>query len=221
MMQRRYAHGLALVQPVIEKVQAEGFGVLGDCGVPTLVQPRPVPLEVLATLTFPNGQPLSPSLKHWLAFDSSWLNWFDPVQPLFRPLKLGDYVTREFDALWGGIYAAVGKTLLTGDCYGLPFGSYSRRFLYVGHTDSLGEYPVIMIDTDDLPYVAIEYPGLDVYLAAHAGVLQPDEVIDENHPIYGWRVREHAQLNLGGWAEFEIGSEVWFDEDGNLKRLGD
>jgi hypothetical protein len=208
---------LALVEQVIKRVRLEGFGVLGDAGRPMIEKPRPLALDVLATLTFPNGQPLSPSLKHWLAFDCSWLGWFEDERPVFKPLKLGEYVSKEFDSQWGGIYSAVGKGLLTGDCYGLPFGPGSRRFLYAGHTDSLGEYPVIMIDTDDLPYVAIEYPGLDVYLAAQAGVLAEDEVIDATHPIYGWRVREHAQLNLGGRVEFELGTDVWFDADGTME----
>lgn len=209
-MQSKYAHGLALVDRVIRKVHLEGFGVLGERGQ-SVTSPKPLPLDDLARLTFPNGRPLSPSLKHWLAFDTAWLGWFEPQAPSFTPTTLGDYV-REFDTAWGGAYAQLGQRLLRGDCYGLPGGTETRRFLYVGHTDSLGEYPVIMIDTAALPYVAIEYPGLDVYLAAQAGVLDNEDVIDGAHPVYGWRVREHAQLNLGGRTEFELGSDIWFEE---------
>jgi len=212
----KYTHGLQLIEQVINKVHAEGFGVLGWCGVPDIDQPAPVPPEQLAALAFPNGKPLSPALRRWLAFDASWLGWFDdPIRPVFRPLKLGEYVAEEFDEVWGDIYADIGKKLVRGDCYGLHFGADSRRFLYVGEPDSLGEYPVLMIDTDDMPYMAVQYPGLDVYLAACSGLIDNEEV----KIGYSRRMKEQAERNLDGLMEFELGVDVWLDEEGCLRLL--
>ncbi|GAA0674090.1 hypothetical protein GCM10010193_28650 [Kitasatospora atroaurantiaca] len=55
---------------------------------------------------------------------------------------------------------------------------------------------MLVTDIDDLSYVAVMYPGLDVYLADLADVLDLDfdthtSLID--HPEYGARMREHAE----------------------------
>ena len=75
------------------------------------------------------------------------------------------------------------------------YRSDSRRVLYLGEPDSTGEYPVLVTDIDDLPYVGVMYPGLDVYLADMAGTLDLDfdtytSLIED--PEYGARMREHA-----------------------------
>ena len=56
---------------------------------------------------------------------------------------------------WG--YADLEQHWFAGDCYGLHFGSDSRRFLYVGEPDSREEPPVLLLDTDENPYIGVEY----------------------------------------------------------------
>ncbi|HEY1546495.1 MAG TPA: hypothetical protein VGG28_01680, partial [Kofleriaceae bacterium] len=90
-----------------------------------------------------------------------------------------------------------------GDCFGLHVGSDSRRLLYVGQPDSIGEHPVLLTDTDDDPYLGVEYPGIDVYLGVYSGVIDyKPEVYGRmiQHPIYGARMRQHATRYFGGKA---------------------
>jgi hypothetical protein len=198
-------HGEALVDAAIARVRERGFALLGSVGVKPPKKPAPLSKAVLDALTFPNGKPLPPSLRRWLAFDASWLAWFDDLdQPAFEPLQLGAFAEQEFDMDWG-FSTFEGK--LPGDCIGLHFGSESRRLLYVGEPDSHGEYPVLVIDTDDVPYVGLEYPGFDVYIAEAAGLLQDREhetygdLLDD--AVYGGRMQEHADALFGGKVGFE------------------
>jgi hypothetical protein len=61
--------------------------------------------------------------------------------------------------------------------------------------DPLGEYPVQIIDQEDLPGGAVIYPGFDVYMANLTGVI---EVIWDDYtalyrdPRYAKRMRWHA-----------------------------
>ena len=44
-----------------------------------------MPTAVLAPLSFPDGKPLPPSLRRWLAYDASFVKLFaDPAQPTAR-----------------------------------------------------------------------------------------------------------------------------------------
>src|SRR5262245_22129089 len=101
----------------------------------------------LEMLRFPGGEPLPPSQRRWLAFDAG----HPPLgAPAFEPLTFAELIEQEFGKGasahgWDEIIAA-----LPGDCYLLPGGADSRRFLYVGRADSLGEYPVLVVDTDEL-----------------------------------------------------------------------
>lgn len=148
------------------------------------------------------GKPLPPSLERWLAFDASWLaeiGWYENRAGVrLDGRSLGDtaawlYGSDEDDPLVG-LFSAF-ETLLPEPCLPLVGGSDSRRLLYAGKPDSIGEYPVLVTDIDDAPYVAVMYPGLDVYLAELAGVIDLEfatytSLID--HPEYGARMREHA-----------------------------
>lgn len=222
-------HGAALVEVAIARVQERGFALLGNCGVKPPKKPAPLAKAVLDTLTFPNGKPLPPSLRRWLAFDASWLAWFDDLaHPTFEPLQLGAFAELEFDMDWG-FSTFEGK--LPGDCIGLHFGSESRRLLYIGEPDSHGEYPVLVIDTDDVPYVGLEYPGFDVYIAEAAGLLQDREhetygdLLDD--AVYGGRMQEHADGLFGGKVGFEEldlleeGEEVDEEDYEDLEELED
>ncbi len=78
--------------------------------------------------------------------------------------------------------------------------------------DALGEYPVLVVDTDDIPYAAVMYPGFDVFMADEAGLGIHDfstyESLHED-ARYAARLAHHAQLLFGGKRGIEIGDEEW------------
>jgi hypothetical protein len=192
------AQGADLIALVIAKVKTDGRLLRGK-------KPTPIPPGALAALTFPDGSPLSPSLRHWLAFDASWLGWFtDARHPAFRPKKLGKYAKDEYELDWG--YGEL-ETTVGGDCFGVRGGSDSRRFLYVGKPGRTGEHPILLVDTDDSPYLGVEYPGIDVYLAIQAGVIEHDGAYGSlaKDPRYAARMKEHAAKNLGGTLSIDLG----------------
>ncbi|WP_371502007.1 hypothetical protein OG871_33705 [Kitasatospora sp. NBC_00374] len=205
-------HGAALVDLVVATVRQDGWA---SCDAPMPDRPVPLPAEVLDKLRLPGGRPLPPSLRRWLAFDASWLaglGWYpDPAAPDLAGLPLQAatdllYGFGSADAVWSEMVGEF-ETVLPGRCFPLAGGSDSRRLLYVGEPDSAGEYPVLVTDVDDLPYVAVMYPGLDVYLAHEAGVLDLD--LDTytglvEHPEYGPRMREHAERTGLGPDGLEI-----------------
>jgi hypothetical protein len=190
-------HGAPLIERVIEQVGRHGWATTD---APDITEPVPVPPEVIAGLRLPGGRPLPPSLRRWLAFDGSWLaaiGWYDdPRHPVFEGRTLGEaaaYAYGESGPLVEMFTAF--EALLPQRCFPLVGGSDSRRLLYAGEPDASGEYPVLVTDIDDMPYVAVMYPGLDVYLAELAGVIELDlaeytGLID--HEEYGARTREHA-----------------------------
>ncbi|KJY23789.1 hypothetical protein [Streptomyces katrae] len=191
-------HGAALIDRVIERVRERGWPT---CEAPDLDEPVPVAPEVLDRLTLPGGRPLPPSLRRWLAFDGSWLaavGWYDdPAEPRFGDRGLGataEWMYGDDDGM-AGMFTAF-EELLPAVCLPLVGGCDSRRLLYLGSPDSTGEYPVLVTDTDDLAYVAVMYPGLDVYLADLAEVIDLD--FDDytslaSHPEYAARMAEHAE----------------------------
>jgi hypothetical protein len=213
------AQGMELIGLVIECVKTDPTCISGFCGDRPLPDPMPLAPEVIARMTFPSGRPLPPSLKRWLAFDASWLSdlgWFSlPASsvepPTFTPGRIDEIVTDEFDELWGGMYEPLGARL--DECFLLPGGSDSRRIYAVTDApDSLGEYPVLVIDTDDLPYAAVMYPGFDVYMADEAGFALHDmgtyeDLFDDKR--YAPRLNEHARRLFKGKQGIEIMDEEW------------
>jgi hypothetical protein len=90
----------------------------------------------------------------------------------------------------------------------VPGGSDSRRFLYVGEPDDIGEYPVMLLDTDDIPFVCLEYPCFDVYLA------EMFEVTNRSGGTYaalfddralGPSMAAQARRNFGGFKSLDLG----------------
>lgn len=209
--------GVALVEAVIARVVDQGFAVLGTCGLPRQARPQPVPPDRLAALEFPGGKPLSPALRRWLAFDARWLGWFEqPSAPVFRPLDLGQYAVQEYGMAWG--FDALAKKFLRGHCYGLHFGADSRRFLYVGEPDALGEHPVLLTDTDDCPFLCVEHPGIDVYLGVFAGLVDDEGGCYgglASAPRYRARMKQHQQQALHGYESVELYNDFMLDDEGN------
>ncbi len=211
--------GIDLIELVIARVRADPTAIAGFCGDSPLPNPQPMSPETLANLTFPSGLPLPPSLKRWLAFDASWLaefGWFAEDAPgVFTPRRIDEIVTAEFDELWGQMYDPLADRF--GECFLLPGGSDSRRiFAVTGQPDVLGEYPVLVIDTDDLPYAAVMYPGFDVFMSDEAGV--PGATFDfgtyeslSEDPRYASRIQSHANILFGGAVGLEISDPGWGD----------
>jgi hypothetical protein len=211
----------------------------GFCGDYPLVAPRPLAPEVLVGLTFPSGKPLPLSLTRWLAFDASWLQslgWFASLEPpVFAPRPLSQIADADYGPKWRNIVAIAG---LEGDlnyytafdpmfpeCFLLPEGTESRRIFAVTEPDAQGEYPVLVINADD-PYVAIMYPGFDVYLGDLAGVLDLDFGTYESlhrDKRYATRLALHARRLFDGKPSIELmNPESWFTEEElqELEKLG-
>lgn len=209
-------HGAALIDRVIERVRNQGWPT---SDAPDTSEPVPLAPEVLDRLRLPGGRALPPSLRRWLEFDSSWLadvGWYeDEREPVFGDRGLG--ATAEWMYGCGGVMVGMFadfEKLLPAVCLPLVGGSDSRRLLYLGTPDSTGEYPVLVTDIDDLPYVAVMYPGFDVYLADLADVLDLDfdtYTSLADHPEYGPRMREHAENTELGADGLEFQDLNWLD----------
>jgi hypothetical protein len=73
-------------------------------------------------------------------------------------------------------------------------------------SDEYGEYPVFVLDVDDMPCMELLYPGFDVYLADTASLVEHSYPRDEfesysklmKHPTYGARMATHAWQILNG-----------------------
>jgi hypothetical protein len=196
--------GLALVDTVIANLEAESGGLLP--GMPVEIA-DPLPAEQRAALTLPNGAALPPSLARFLAYDGSYLDVIDAEGKLaFRTFK--EMMAEQFDEQTAEV--ADFSALFPGHCLVLPGGSDSRRFMYVGEPDRFGEYPVFVVDLDDVPYVCLAYPGLDVFLAD--GVI---EELTENtytdlfdHEAYAPMMEDQARRNFGGYISYDLSGEV-------------
>lgn len=205
--------GAALVETVIAKYRAEG-DTLGGCGIPEHTASG-LPAEQLAALTLPGGKPLPPSLQRFLAYDATYLGVLehDPPRLAFRTFR--EMMAEQYDPQTAE-YADF-SDVLPGHCLVVPGGSDSRRFMYVGEPDAYGEYPVFVVDNDDLTFVCLAYPGLDVYLAD--GVVE--EITDGSytdafdHPVYGPMCVDQARRNFDGWKSLDLSGEDSEHLDGN------
>ncbi|MBH0779889.1 hypothetical protein [Nocardia bovistercoris] len=205
-------HGIPLTARVIEVVRRDPTAsALDYWNVPWGGErPFPVAPEALAGMTFPSGRPLSPSLRTWLAYDTDLLRrhgWFT-AEGAFAPRSLDAIVAAEFGEGWGTEFEPLAGRF--PECFLLPGGSDSRRVLAVGEPDAVGEYPVLALDLDDMPYVGLMYPGFDVYLADTAGLVEFDfhtYTALAAHPAHADRMREHAAHFFGGdvCAEWPFG----------------
>ncbi len=194
-------HGERLIDACIAEVARDGWpGGRASLTAP----PRPLSAETIADLRLPGDRPLPASLRRWLEFDAGWLaeiGWFASLTPpMFAGRQLGEmtqflYGFSRAEGMWPEMFAMFEATV-PELCLPLVGGSDSRRLLYLGEPDSVGEYPVLVTDIDDAPYIAVMYPGFDVYLAHETGVLELDfgtytSLMD--HPEYGERMRHHAE----------------------------
>ncbi|MEV0678059.1 hypothetical protein AB0I60_16240 [Actinosynnema sp. NPDC050436] len=203
------AHGVALTRRAIESVRTDpGRSMYDFIKVPWVEGgiPSPMPEEALEGARFPSGRPLSPSLREWLAYDTSLFRrhgWFAP-DGTFTPRPLDRLAADELGEFWGECYTSVAAQF--PECFLLPGGSDSRRVLAVGEPDTIGEYPVLALDVDDMPFVGVMYPGFDVYAATEAGVIDHDfesylDLFEDR--TYAPRMREHANHYFAGAECYE------------------
>ena len=200
--------GEALVDIVLEKIDEEGGGLLGMAQV-AVDEPEGLTPEELAGLSLPGGRPLPPSLAKLLAYDQDFLDVLEDdddgkLALSFRSFK--DMMAEQFDDETAD--NADFSDVLPGQCLLISGEAEVRRFMYVGEPDAFGEYPVFVVDIEDVPFVAIEYPGLDVFLAD--GVTE-DVVTEEGdcaeHPVYGPMLADQAVRNFAGWKLYDISGE--------------
>ncbi|MER8185979.1 hypothetical protein [Kitasatospora sp. NPDC094015] len=216
-------HGVGLTERALAAVAADPhrrvLDHLAAAGPWVVGAPEPLPPGQLATLSFPSGRPLPPSLRRWLGYDTSLLRrfgWFGATtwyaeQPSteqpgagLTPRPLGALARAEFGDGWGAAFDALSERF--DECFLLPGGSDSRRVLATGEPDRYGEYPVFALDVDDLPCIELMYPGFDVYLADTAGLIGRSgsgySALAAD-PRYGERMRAHARhaFPAGGMAE--------------------
>ncbi|MFJ4774671.1 hypothetical protein ACIP88_37170 [Streptomyces uncialis] len=206
-----HPHARALTERVIEVVRRDpGASALPYRNVPWVDGgvARPMAEDRLTRAVFPSGRPLSPSLRAWLAFDTSLLErhgWFTP-EGGFAPRPLHELVDDEMGAPWADEFAWLSGQL--PECFLLPGGSDSRRILAVTEPDAEGEYPVLALDVDDMPFLGLMYPGFDVYLADLAGLVPHDEPLGYteliDHEVHGPRMRQHAERCFAGDAYVEF-----------------
>jgi hypothetical protein len=196
------ARGIELVEQVIAAIEASG-GVLGGCGL-AYHPATPLPADELAGLALPDGRPLPPSLARFLAYDATYLGVVEGAPPRLAFRTFHAMMAEQFDARMADI--ADFGVVLPGQCLVIPGGSDSRRFMYVGEPDAHGEYPVFVVDTDDIPYVCLAYPGLDMYLAD--GVVR--EVIKGTYtdgfddPALGPMLADQARRNFQGFKSLDL-----------------
>lgn len=207
---QKQAQGAALIELVIERVQANPQAIAAFSGDFPLVEPQPLSSGVLAKLTFPGGKPLPPGLKRWLAFDSTWLaalGWLDlSPSPCFTPRRYDEIVEAKRKG-WGRFCTDSGNHF--DPCFLLPGGSDSlRMYAVTDKPDSLGEYPILIVELDySPPSTGIMYPGFDVYMADLAGIIDhPRDTHPQGayvdlfyDPRYAPRLKWHAD-RLFTWA---------------------
>ncbi len=195
-------HGAALVRRVIASLFGRGPMALHPPGTHHPISPpRPMSSRQIEALRTSSGVPFPPSIREWLAYDASFLGWLDEGGlPRLRPRSLGLLAAWNYQDDWG--FAALEERLPAAG-YWLPIGGETMRFLYDGAADEHGELPILLTDVDDQPFLALAYPGFDVYLAVQARLVErPKSWLD--HPVYGSRARFHVDRALGGKDEIEL-----------------
>ncbi|APR88178.1 hypothetical protein A7982_13527 [Minicystis rosea] len=135
-------------------------------------EPRPLSAPQRARCEEAMGVALSPFMDALFSFDVGWLarevDLFDGndavrVAPAIEVIRDHAGVFTEFYEPWCA-------ARLTEKAAQLDAGSDSMRFLYLGAPDEHGEYPVLCIDHDDVPFLGVEHAGFDLWVAEMLGL---------------------------------------------------
>ncbi len=102
-------------------------------------------------------------MRALLEWDATWaesLGWFSTSPFRWTPRSLAQIADDEHFDLPA-----------FSTCFLLPGGADSRRALVVTpSTDALGEIPVVLVATDDVPFLCVYMAGLDAFLGHVSGV---------------------------------------------------
>ena len=166
--------------------------------------PRPLTRAQIAQLSMPDGSEIPQSLAAWLAYDTLPIFEGSKSAPRLKWRSFVEMMAEEFDDETAAHYADFSK-LLTGKCLVLPDGSDSRRFMYAGKPDAHGEYPIFIVDTDELPWVGLAYPGFDAYIADGrlANVITDTYMDAWQHDHWAPHLEHHARTNFGGFKALD------------------
>lgn len=161
---------------LVEKIMAHLTGPDSPVG-----DPQPLDAAGLRAVEEAAGVALSPSLHAVLSFDTSWLTrnfaWFgDDKRLLARPAR--DLMQSHAGPL-AEAYDAIGERRFPGKALPCDGGSDSLRLVYFGDPDEHGEYPVLVIDHDDVPLLAVAWPGVDVWIASQLRLVSAKEYAAE------------------------------------------
>jgi hypothetical protein len=160
--------------------------------------PRPLTRAQIDQLAMPDGTDIPPSLARWLGYDT--LDIFEGSQPSLRWRSFADMMREQFDDDTAQQFADFGK-LLTRPCLWLG----ERSFLYAGKPDAHGEYPIFVVDTDELPWIGLAYPGFDAYIANErvANVIAGDYLDAWQHQHWAPHLEHHARQNFRGFKALD------------------
>jgi hypothetical protein len=183
-----------LVGAAIEKAKAERKRV------------KPLSNAIAKKLRFTGGRKVPASLRAWLAFDTAWIE--------LDVKKSGEIASDTIAATLEARFPGMGpwddfQILLPAPVVLLPLGADSCHLLYLGKADAKGEYPVLVVDTDDTSYVTIYSPSFDVWIAEAWDAL-PEPWEREHygsmfdHPTYAKATKRQATANLHGLKEWDI-----------------
>lgn len=198
------AHGRLLVERAIAAFDSSEEG-LPDA----LCEPTPLSPRALAGLELPGCGSLPASLRAWLAFDATYGGWFtDLCKPRFPEFGLVDALVHVgAPRSMARAFAGLERETLPGHCLPFPVGDVTRRVLYLGATDERGEYPVLLLDWDDEPFVELYAPGIDVFLADLAGIVHAPRGGWAKDATYGARTRSAIAATFRGAAPPAYGDQ--------------
>ena len=185
-----------LVDAAIEKAKAEY----------KRKPPKPLSSTLAKKLSFAGKRKVPASLRTWLEFDTDWIE--------LQIAKSGEIASDTIAATLDERFPDMGpwddfQLLLPAPVVLLPLGTDSCHLLYLGEPDKNGEYPVLVIDTDDTAYVTIYSPSFDVWIAEAWDAL-PSAWEREHyasmfdHPAYGKATKAQAKANLHGLKDWDI-----------------
>jgi hypothetical protein len=176
---------------------------------------KPMPASLIHSLKFEDGRPLSPAMRALLEVDAMWLGIeYDESDFVVDGVPLEDFVAEELDEEFVNTFFSA-YAELAADC--VPFNAETSRpaCLYLGQTDTEGEFPVIMLESWEQGEMRLGgFVPFDVWLAQELGALEGGRALEDVPPEYAGLPKQLANENAGGCLAFVANwSEPPDDED--------